>query len=660
MIDMFKNFLFLAIFFLPISAIAGEPVDGTWPLPAEEPWFNVISTPHDQIKNQFTSAMEPLGNILLGGNEGDPVVAIESGVISFSGYNYHPTWRTSFGDHDLADITKEIAAIPGADPAAIHIMISITNSSGSKIYYSGLSPVDPLPKTGLKVSAGQVIGSLGHAYPNLMPNLSIQGSNWSGQNRILTLLGSPYPPLQIQKTKSRSEIVSRDVLLKDIDVFWSTLMNYYPGLYDMTPQSSLEAALSELRKMIPAEGLTIGEFANRLRIFIRLFSDNHMSIRESYTPEDAVFLPIEIGAIDRKLYIVSSQIKLLPVGAQIASLDGMTVEQVIDTAWIQVGRSDGKLGNWERESLSRNVGRFWVNASGHHAGDKIIIELSDGSNSTVTLSKQPVSGQTDWWTRTRNMTQSRGIKIPGFEDTPNIVFRRISPNTDSITLYTFDWSDVEMDEVDRYFSDSTHQLPANIILDLRTNPGGEELTEWNFVGYFVNQEIHPFVYKTVVQKKLSVTNGVTNLVNGDEKTFGNYVLNENGFYRADPKQNEVITVHKGKFNGRLIILTSGTTGSAAFEVTRLLRTYAQAILVGRPGPHGTNRMIAEKFALVYLPSSGVNLRIPMVKIVTEKDGETDPAKPLPIDYPVAISLDAVTGNKDPEWNLALDIIESIK
>lgn len=656
---MLKKLLFLVFFFVPIVNMVGEAV-GTWPLPAEEPWSNVILAPYDQIKNLSTSVMEPLGFILLGGKEGDPVVAIESGIISYSNYKYCPTWRTSFSYDDLGEFTKEIRAIPGADPAAIHIVICITNLNGSMIYYSGLSPIDSLPKTGLKVTEGQVIGHLGHAFPNFVPNLCIEGSNRVGQNRILTLLGSPYPPLQIQKTKSRSVIISKDLLQKDVDVFCNALMNYYPGLYDITPKNNLEVSFSELRKTIPPEGLTISEFANRLRIFIRLFSDNHISIWESYTPEDVVFLPIEIGAINGKLYIVSSQIKSLPVGAQISSLDGTTIEHMIDIARIQVGRSDGTLGNWERESLSKNAGRFWVNASGHHAGDKIVIELSDGSKSTVTLSKQPVSGITDWWTRTINVTKSRGTKISGFEDTPNIVFRQISPNTDSITLHSFDWSDVEKDVVDRYFSDNEHQLPANIILDLRSNPGGEQRTEWNFIGYFTKREIHPFVYKTVVQKKLSAVSGITNLVDGDEKTFGKYVLSENGLYQAYPEQDEVITAHKNTFNGRLIILTNGMTGSAAFDVTRLLQTYAQAILVGRPGPHGTNRMIAEKFALVYLPSSSVNLSIPMVKIVTEKYGETDPAKPLSIDYPVEISLDSVTGDKDPEWDLALDIVESIK
>ena len=287
--------------------MVGEPV-GTWPLPAQEPWTNVVLTPHDQIKNLSTSAMETLGDILLGGEEGDPVVAIESGIVSFSGYRYCPTWRTSFTDNDIVAFTKEILQTPGADPKAIHIILCITNSSGAKIYYSGLSTEDTLPKTGLKVAAGQVIGHLGHAYPNLAPNLCIQGSDWSGQNRILTLLRSPYPPLQVQKTKSRNEIVAKDLLLKDVDVFWNALMGYYPGLNDMTPQSGLEAALSELRKAIPAEGLTIGEFANRLRVFMRLFSDNHMSIWESYAPEDSVYLPLEIGAIGGKLYVVSSQI----------------------------------------------------------------------------------------------------------------------------------------------------------------------------------------------------------------------------------------------------------------------------------------------------------------------------------------------------------------
>lgn len=403
-------------------------------------------------------------------------------------------------------------------------------------------------------------------------------------------------------------------MLKDVEVFWNALTSYYPGLYDQTPQISLDAALSDFRKAIPSDGLTIGEFANRLRIFMHLFSDNHMSLWEIYAPEDAVYLPVEIGAIAGKLYIVSSQVKALPAGARIKTLDGLPSERVIDAVWPQLGHSDGTLGNWERESLSRNAGRFWASTSAHRAGDKITIELSDGSKIPVTLGKQPVSGQTDWWTRTENITKSRGMRIPGFDDTSNIVIRRISPESDAITLYSFDWTDVEKDEIDRYFSATANQLPANIILDLRFNPGGDELTQWYFDSYFIKQELRPFEYKSVLQKKISTDGGAGNLVDGDEKTFGDFVLSDNGTYRASPKPNEIIAVrNEGPFSGRLVILTSGMTGSAAFDSARLLKAGAQAILVGRPGPHGTNRMIAERFAQVYLSASGVNLGIPMVK-----------------------------------------------
>lgn len=656
-----KKYVSFVIACLSMMIGVAEPARGTWPLPSAEPWSNVILSPHDQITDLFTSVVQPIGDILLGGNEGDPVVAIESGVISFSSYHYSPTWRTSFGGSDLAALTKEIMAMPGADQKAINIIICITNSTGARVWYAGLAPDQPLPKTGLKLEAGQVIGRLGHAYPNLPPNVSIQGANWAGTNRILVLLGSPYPPLVIQKPKSRSDRVTRALLLKDVDVFWNALTSYYPGLYDQTSQISLEASLSDFRKAIPSDGLTIGEFANRLRTFMHLFSDNHMSLWETYNPEDAVYLPVEIGAIDGKLFIVSSQVKALPVGARITTLDGTPAERVIDFVWTQVGRSDGNLGNWERESLSRNAGRFWVNTSAHRAGDKIGIVLSDGSKTTVALGKLPVSGQTDWWARTDKVTKSRGTRIPGFEDTANIVIRRISPDIDAITLYSFDWTDVEKDEIDRYFSADQNQLPANIILDLRNNPGGEELTQWNFDGYFIKQELRPFEYKTVLQKKISTDGGAGNFIDGDDKTFGDYVLRDNGTWRANPKPTEIITARKNpSFNGRLIILTSGTTGSAAFDSARLLKAGAQAILIGRPGPHGTNRMIAEKFAQVYLPTSGVNLGIPMVKMVTEKDGEAGPAKQLSIDYPVEISLDAVLGKNDPEWDLALKIIGSSK
>ena len=162
--------------------------------------------------------------------------------------------------------------------------------------------------------------------------------------------------------------------------------------------------------------------------------------------------------------------------------------------------------------------------------------------------------------------------------------------------------------------------------------------------------------RPLCKKKISANGGASNFIDGDEKTFGNYVLSDDGTYRSGPKPDEMLMPRNSLFNGRLVILTSGTTGSAAFDSARLLKAGAHAILVGRPGPHGTNRMIAEKFAQVYLPASGVNLGIPMVKFVTEKDGETGPAKPMVIDYPVEISLDAVLGKTDPEWDLAMEII----
>lgn len=652
-----KKVLGITLSLITLTVVFAEKGNGSWPLPQEEPWSNVILSPHDQIMDTSDSSMETFGELLLGGKENDTIIAIESGIITYSNYVYCPSWRTSFSDDNLEELMKEVSGLPDSDIKSINIWLCITSKTGDKVYYGGLVPDQPLPKTGSVVNQGQILGRLGYAYPNQPPNLCLSGSSWIGLNRILGLLESPFPVLQIQKPKSRSTIVKKEELLNDIDIFWNTIVCYYPDLYGLTTKNEIENSITELRNCIPPEGISVREFANRLRKVMRLFSDNHMSLWESYSNEDAVYLPIEIGAIDGNLYIISSVHPLIPKGVQVNAIDQDSAKKVIEKAYTQVGRSDGNIGTWEQESLSRNVGQFWLKNSGYKVGDKAVIELANGSKVELTISSKSLLHNVDWWSRNEHKIQSRGQKLNEYEDTQNIVIRKISPDTEVITLYSFDLTDTEKEEIDRYFSRS-YKLPANLILDLRNNPGGEEESEWFFINYLIPKKIFPFEYKTVKNSKITVIDGVTNLVDGDKTTFNDYNVDINGTYKKYPEKKQMIgEIEKNYFKGNILILSNGMTGSAAFDAIRILQANTQAVVIGRPGPHGTNRMVADKFAQVYLPSSCINLRIPMVKIITEKNGDYGLRKIMSVDFPVPISLDSLTGDADPELDIALTIVK---
>jgi len=646
----------LGLCFVCSAVSAADIVPGTWPLPATKPWSKIVMAPQDPIKNEFTKAIEPLGYVVLGGSSGEPVVAIEGGTITFCSYQYSPTWRTVTSSSDLAEMRQILASMPEGDSAALNLSICVANAQGAEVWYSGLSCDQPLLKTGSRIKAGQVLGTLGSCFPRLGPSLSLQGSTSAGTNRILTLLRSPFPLLPIVKPRSVTDTVSGDLLRDDLRRFWMSLKTYYPGLYDATSPDELESAISRLSRAIPKGGLSINEFTIQLRTLMRLFSDNHMSVRAPHNPKDTLFLPIELGVVSDKLFVTASRVGSIPVGAEITSLDGRRTPQVIETLWTQGGRSDGSLGTWERETLSHNAGSLWVSVSGKRSGDQVKMSLVDGSSVLVTVSRQRSVDFGDWWEESLQRVKARGQPIPGVPDTANLVVRRISSEVDAVTLYSFDLSDLERTEINHYLSGKTVALPAHLIIDLRTNPGGEEATEWEILGNFNSRTIRPFEVKSVLHKAHPINGTADNLVGGDQSMFDGYTETQNGDYQRAADSADDIPVGENPYLGQVLVLTGGMTGSAAFDAARILQRNCHALLIGRPGPHGVNRMIAEKFAQVYLPNSGVSVQIPLVKIATQPGGLVGPPVPLTIDYPVEITLDAVTGKRDPEWEKAIAVI----
>lgn len=616
-----------------------------WPVPSVVPWSG--ASPHDEVWNPYTRANEALGCLFIEGGEGDPVVAIEDGVVTHATYGYQFDLWVSYSDKSAEALAAELGNRAGFDPRALGIDLAITSGRGEVVYYTGLAADRPLPPTGTRVARGQVLGSLGHALPHRGPALVVSGANDRGTNRLLAALGAPYPPLPEFVPRSRDDVVTRSEAQRDLAAFWRAVEAYYPGL-GFVPQAKLDRALEEFRSSLPGRQ-TLGEWAALLRRFQGTFGDNHLSISAPQGPRDARYLPVAIGAFDGALVVVASVAPEVPVGSRIARLDGVPAAQVIEALWAQGGRSDGGLGAWERETLARNLGGLWAGCTPHRVGDLIPVVLEGGRTTTLVLGAS-ARGLGDWWVDFDQRARLRGSAVPGFEDTPRVILRRLDADTDALTLGSFDLDQTEEALISRYFDHPVDRL----IVDLRYNPGGSEEVEWRFVGHFVDHPVDPYVFKTVVSRRLSPASGATNFVEGDDSTLGAFV-SEDGQYRLRPAK-EALPASGQPYRGRLVVVTNGMTGSAAFDAARLLRAEAGAVLVGRPGPHGTNRMVAEKFARVRLPS-GIECRIPLVLIVTEPGGDVGPPRPQEIDVPVPLTPPLASGEA-PEWQRALEAIAS--
>ena len=198
----------------------------------------------------------------------------------------------------------------------------------------------------------------------------------------------------------------------------------------------------------------------------------------------------------------------------------------------------------------------------------------------------------------------------------------------------------------------------NLVIDVRGNLGGSSGASLNLVSYLVDKPFQAYTQVDAPVRQVSFNRQLS-------WKFWRFWLRHfftrrtpEGTFRRTGVTGLIQPTRKNAFRGRVYVLTNGGTFSAASIFASLAkRNVARVTTVGREtggGEYGCNAFTSPYLTL---PQTGVQLRLPLCKIVLAITG-TDQGRGLLPDVPVAYTREAILAAQDLDMERVYDLIKA--
>ncbi|MDW9381418.1 S41 family peptidase [Chryseobacterium sp. JV558] len=358
---------------------------------------------------------------------------------------------------------------------------------------------------------------------------------------------------------------------------------------------------------------------------------NHASYYLTQKPE---YLPITLKNIDRRL-LQDSKDNELPLGAEILSINGVSAKEMI-SRFSQYYFSDGYSVPY-KETAGFERGML----------DKFYIEFGTHKNYVISYK----------WNGTVKEVSLQGISLENFKKLQDsrhslafdkkLLSEKYSLNKEGDGIYRlslrgFDFATGKDDPAYKKFSAFLEQMMdtlerekiESLIIDLRGNTGGTGALYEKVFSYLAPRPFRDSHYaytnfnEVPMEEKLVITSLF--LSNGVQDKHGlNAYLKQlypkgvqGKYYWADDK-NPTILPNARTFKGQLYLLADQRVASAASHLASLIKSYTNAIVIGKETVGGYYEHNGHLPLVYELPNTGIQTGFSIVHVIQDAQNLPD-------------------------------------
>lgn len=648
----------LAVFALSLPAYAQL----LWPIKGADAGSNIISRPQHYVDGELN-----FNELFIAVDEGVEVISPSDGTIVSLGINYlHSLIRsTSYSvestfDQAILEV-KAKADLSKINPKYLNGQVGIRLSDGRKIYISGLRG-NVRFKTGMKIKKGDLLGTAHYAYKAFEePHIGLSISTPKGTP------DDPMTPFGLETTfVAPGEIVIPDVLTpeeaqEDFNILMDAYVELYPSFDNIvTPEQFEEFKKTSLAKL--QSDISYKDFWNVIwsSTSTELAHDSHLSLLtpNPWEPVDGDEYKgnLLLGAIGDSLFVTQAlEGGRHLLGKQVDSLDNESASDVIR-------RIEGMTTGYDAGVRSK-IDRLGLVAWNRIYHNRLTeprttrVKFSDGTE-YVDVWHRPGHGgkyspalsyELDYYKRMLQAYRK------------NWDFKELNDSTALLTVNTFTLNDVEVDDIVSKIGETVQK--ENMIIDLRLNPGGHVSAMNRLLSVFIDTTSVALNQYAMVNSNASYESFKYSL-NYDQSIapFEEFkqIEGKKGFY-ADSEYpvNDIVPDSLTHYPGKVYILTSDQSCSAATVFASVLVRNHRAVTVGRETGTAYHYVTAMKFADIQLPNSKIQVHIPLVKeVFDDVVNERAPyGRGLLPDYEVPVTYEEFfTAKNDIILEKALELI----
>lgn len=450
--------------------------------------------------------------------------------------------------------------------------------------------------------------------------------NWLAGLCALAALAS----CTVSKPFSPSKKYSPADLQGDYDVFRASLEDAHPSLWWYATKDSVDHFFDEGRGKLK-DSLTESRFRYVLANVISKIRCGHTSVRPSKAatahigPQGSSF-PLFVKAWPDTVVVtanLSRRDSVVTRGAVLKSIDGRPINAVVDSLFSFLS-TDGYNTTHKYQTLS-NGGTFrTLYAVAFGLKQRTLVEFIDtlgqlrkatiglfnprADTGRGSLGKVPNLSRKE-----RRQMELRSMRSLRIDTALNAAFMEVNTFTKGNKLRRF---------FRQSFKEIKRQGIANLVVDLRGNGGGSVVLSNLLTKYIADA---PFV---IADSLYAVRRGSKWGKYRNDRFFNWLFLRfltrkrRDGYYHFGLYEGKKFKPKdKNRFNGTTYILTGGNMFSAASLVAKTLRDQEDVIIVGEETGGGAYGNTAWLIPDVTLPKTGVRFRLPLFRLVVDKDAQ---------------------------------------
>ncbi|MFD1142746.1 S41 family peptidase [Larkinella insperata] len=484
----------------------------------------------------------------------------------------------------------------------------------------------------------------------------------------------PAPP---KKTAYRPRVYSVEQLRSDFAVLRKTLEERHPSLYRYVPREKMNQQFDSVFRQL-YRPMTEVEFRDLLRPLIVQIRCGHTDVQESlYTSRSTrkpqpEWLPFDIILQNDRLFIGRNRStdSSLICGTEVLKLGNYPVKDIIQAArdrWPSDGYNQ-TFKNYFLE-LYHLEDTYWRHFSGRSPWT-LTVRDTTGTERLTTVRRRPVASG-DLQTSPAPATVKRSKKsrhrteASYDEDDAKLQLMRSLHfiNSDSTAAMLI----INSFGYERYqsfhrevFETLEKQKVQDLVIDLRQNTGGNAEIGSDLMSYLMKSD---FRQVDRAECRVRRPNACSYFDRKEKRVLRQnfrFMRAEGGRYhfgKSNVGWNKPASEHR--FTGRVYILTSGRTFSAASIFTASLKAQRTVTIIGQEtggGEAGCNGGIIQTLTL---PETRLRVRFPVFWIATASRNPDQGRGVMP-DYSIEYTVRDRIKQRDRDLEKALELIQSGK
>jgi len=421
--------------------------------------------------------------------------------------------------------------------------------------------------------------------------------------------------------------ITRQEATNDLEVYFQIIDQQHGNPYQYISREAFQQFVTKQIDALP-EAISLKQFEVVLSELNNQLLCGHTVVKMANTLRQAtisqsLFFPLPIKIIDNELFVDFEQSNV-PHGSKLLSINGVATTGLVSEL-IKITVTDGFSATKPLREIESKFGYYFFLKHGASSNFDVSFTAPSGEQNTIQVAA--VAGNTmlaNNYYRPVNLSHERYNRFTHLDAIDSL-------QTLILTLNTFqanpDWFHEKV--TSRYNGETKEFDFENLVIDLRINEGGDRKLLNILYQFLTGDKLYdPSMTYTRTQniKMKEYVSAINGRIKSDEAFdhandyLQKYFTTENGDHFEAPILNwydefeggEAKDWNGSRFDGKIYVLISGKTFSAAADLARILGQMDNVVLVGEETGGAHVGRAANMIVNYNLPHTQTLLQVPVI------------------------------------------------